>query len=386
MTASDTSFPPSHLPRPRSSGRHAAPRRTRTAAPADPAAPDGGRDRYLDLLRALALVRVVTYHTFGWAWLGLAFPSLGVMFALAGSFMARSLERRALPVVRRRLRRLLPPLWCLGAVLVPAMLLHGWAPGEHHAGRWWARLVLWVVPVADPPGSAWAEQATGVLWYVRAYLWFVLLSPLLLRAFRRSPSVALVASLAPVVLLQTLWSRPEGPAWSAVTDLATFLTCWLLGFAHRDGLLDRAPAGLVPVLAAVAMTAGGWWASSHQVDGSYDLNEIPLAQALWSAGFVLLLLRFRPGAGPTGRIRPLDRLVRIFSARAVTVYLWHEVALMLSVPLIDLMWRVRAFELYLPLDSTWFQFAVAWVLIAVAVLLPGRVEDLAAGRPPRLLP
>ncbi|MYX32640.1 MULTISPECIES: acyltransferase [unclassified Streptomyces] len=380
MTAPDTSSPP--LPRPRTSGRHAA----RRAAPGPPAAPGGGRDRYLDLLRALALVRVVTYHTFGWAWLSLAFPSLGVMFALAGSFMARSLEGPAPSVVRRRLRRLLPPLWCLGAVLVPAMLLHGWAPGDHHAGRWWARLLLWAVPVADPPGSAWAEQVTGVLWYVRAYLWFVLLSPLLLRVFRRSPSAALVASLAPVVLLQTVWIPPEGAAGTAVTDLATFLTCWLLGFAHRDGLLERAPAGRVAVLAAAAMAAGGWWTSYHRVDGSYDLNEIPLAQALWSAGFVLLLLRFRPCAGPAGRIPPLDRLVRIVSARAVTVYLWHEVALVLSVPLIDLMWRVRAFELSLPLDSTWFQFAVAWGLIAVAVLLPGLVEDLAAGRRPRLLP
>ncbi|WP_431959844.1 acyltransferase family protein [Actinacidiphila sp. bgisy160] len=384
MTASDTSS----LPRPRASGRHAARRGARAVTRAVPGAP-GGRDRYLDLLRVLALVRVVTYHTFGWPWLSLAFPSLGVMFALAGSFMARSLEGPALPVVRRRLRRLLPPLWCLGAVLVPAMLFHGWAPGEHHAARWWARLLLWVVPVADPPGSAWAEQATGVLWYVRAYLWFVLLSPLLLRVFRRSPSATLVVSLVPIVLLQTVWSPPEGRAGSEVIDLATFLTCWLLGFAHRDGLLDRVRAGLVLVLAALAMAAGAWWASSHRVDGSHDLNEIPLAQALWSAGLVLLLLRFRPCAGlvePAGRIRPLDRLVRIVSARAVTVYLWHEVALMLSVPLIDLMWRVRAFELSLPLGSTWFQFGVAWVLIAVAMLLPGLVEDLAAGRRPRLLP
>ncbi|MDX2650107.1 acyltransferase [Streptomyces sp. PA03-1a] len=383
MTASGASLP---LPRPGTSGRHAARRGARALATAATTAP-GARDRYLDLLRALALVRVVTYHTFGWAWLSLVFPSLGVMFALAGSFMARSLEKRpALPVVRRRLRRLLPPLWCLGAVLVPAMLLHGWSPGGHHAARWWARLLWWVVPLADPPGSAWAEQATGVLWYVRAYLWFVLLSPLLLRVFRRSPTAVLVASLAPVVLLQTPWSLPEGGAGSAVTDLAAFLTCWLLGFAHHDGLLDRARAGLVPVLAAVAMAAGAWWAWSHRADGSYDLNEIPLAQALWSAGFVLLLLRFRPGAGPAGRLRTLDRAARIVSARAVTVYLWHEVALMLSVPLIDLMWRVRLLELSLPLDSTWFQFAVAWVLIAVAVLLLGRVEDLAAGRRPRLLP
>lgn len=53
-----------------------------------------GRDRYLDLLRAVALGRVVIYHIFGWAWLTILFPSMGVMFALAGSLMARSLGGR----------------------------------------------------------------------------------------------------------------------------------------------------------------------------------------------------------------------------------------------------------------------------------------------------
>ena len=75
--------------------------------PARPRA--GGRDRYFDALRAVALVRVVAYHTFGWAWAGMVFPSMGVMFALAGSLMAKSLERPAFTVVRSRMRRLLPP-------------------------------------------------------------------------------------------------------------------------------------------------------------------------------------------------------------------------------------------------------------------------------------
>ncbi|NUR40171.1 MAG: acyltransferase, partial [Streptomyces sp.] len=45
--------------------------------PAEPAAEEkppskpAGRDRYFDTLRAVALIRVVTYHTFGWAWCGM---------------------------------------------------------------------------------------------------------------------------------------------------------------------------------------------------------------------------------------------------------------------------------------------------------------------------
>lgn len=102
-------------------------------------------------------------------------------------------------------------------------------------------------------------------------------------------------------------------------------------------------------------------------------------------------MRFRPGAGWPGfgwlrRIRPLDGLVTLLNARAVTVYLWHEIALILSVPLIDRLWRIPFCERHLPLDSLWFQFGVAWVLIAVAIPLTGWAEDLAARRRPRLLP
>ncbi len=134
------------------------------------------------------------------------------------------------------------------------------------------------------------------------------------------------------------------------------------------------------------MAAGAWWASGHPVGGTFDLDGIPLAQALWSAGFVPLLLRFRPRFDELVRHPVADRTVTVFNARAVTVYLWHEVALMASVPVIDLMWEVPALERHLPVESLWWQFGVAWALIAVAVACFGCVEDVAARRRPRLLP
>ncbi len=48
---------------------------------------------------------------------------MGIMFALAGSLTAASLDKRpAGQVITSRLRRLLPPLWLLAVVAVPAML------------------------------------------------------------------------------------------------------------------------------------------------------------------------------------------------------------------------------------------------------------------------
>lgn len=70
-----------------------------------------GRDRYFDALRALAIVRVVAFHAFPFAVLEFVFPSMGVMFALGGSLMVKSIDRSARDAVRNRLRRLLPALW-----------------------------------------------------------------------------------------------------------------------------------------------------------------------------------------------------------------------------------------------------------------------------------
>ncbi|MFE1350225.1 acyltransferase family protein, partial [Streptomyces sp. NPDC058757] len=182
----------------------------------DPTAPSrakGGRDRYFDLLRALALVRVVIYHNFGWFWLPVVFPSMGVMFALAGLLMARSLGRPALGVIRGRLRRLLPPLWLFGAIVVTAQILDGDGPdAEGHPAWWWGKLMFWILPLGTPPyaealngfdhlvGQGWAVQIIVPLWYLRAYLWFVLLSPLMLWALRRMPVVTLCAPLALVTV------------------------------------------------------------------------------------------------------------------------------------------------------------------------------------------
>ena len=103
------------------------------SAPAPKPKP-AGRDRYFDTLRAVALIRVVTYHTFGWAWCGMIFPSMGIMFGLAGTLMAKSLERPALKVVKSRLRRLLPPFWFWGLFVVLASLRCACSTGSSGAG------------------------------------------------------------------------------------------------------------------------------------------------------------------------------------------------------------------------------------------------------------
>lgn len=359
----------------------------RTAGPPSPAgtspAPAGGRDRYFDLLRALALFRVVLYHLVGWAWLPLVFPSMGVMFALAGSLMARSLSRPALRVIRSRVRRLLPPLWVLATAAVTAMLVAGWRPGPS--------AVFWILPLSDPPFLAadWAGDMAEPLWYLRAYLWFVLLSPLLLRLLRRLPWLTLAAPVALSFLLAAgHLSMPERID-SALTDFTTFGACWILGMARQEGILARLPRYVVPSVAPFVMLAGIWWAGQHGFSTGGELDGIPPADALWSLGAVMLLLHFSPSweSWPP-KLRQWDSLITLLNARAVTVYLWHNVCILLAALLWDRMWDIdllaeRASWL---LDSWVPVLLIAWALVAVCVLAFGWAEDLAARRRPRLWP
>lgn len=338
-----------------------------------------GRERHIDALRALALIRVVIYHMFAAAWLSFVFPAMGVMFAVAGSLMARSLERAQMNAVTSRVRRLLPAVWVLGALLVPAMLWHGW---DDHPN--WTVLLLWVVPVATPPGSEWGAPATQVLWYVTTYLWLVLLSPVLHRLYRRRPVPTFLAPLCVVVLLETLPPVTPGPVQSVLVDVATFGSCWVAGFAHRDGTLRRMPLRLLIALSGLCLGIGAGWAMTRPEGAGWDLGDLPVAQAFYSLGFVLLALRVAPAVRwPANRARPpvVDRLIAFLNARAVTIYLWHNVAIAACFTLGDRLqvWRLGEF-------GQVGYFAVALLLLLIPLLLLGWTEDLAARRRPRIMP
>ena len=341
------------------------------------------RNRYLDLLRAVAIVRVLVYHLFGWPWLSIVVPAMGIMFALAGSLTAASLEKRAAgTVITSRLRRLLPPLWLLGLLAVPVMILLGWAhetDGEHPFSA--ARLLFWIVPVADPPGSDTAVDLWEPLWYIRAYLWFVLLSPLMYPVYKRIGWFALALPLAGLGVLDTTGFSLPDAADTVLWDFVTFAACWTAGFAHRDGRLARTRPGVVVAAAVVLGAAGLSWLHGHPGPDGYDLNEVPEAQALWSLAFVLLVLRWQPPMGWLARVGPLDRAVTLVNGRAVTIYLWHNIAIDAVWPVLGLVALDDLGTLDGPVD-----LLTAMALTLIAVLAFGWVEDLAARRRPRLWP
>ncbi|MEU0953480.1 acyltransferase [Streptomyces niveus] len=383
--------------------RHKAPGGARPeAGRTEDAVRPAGRDRYLDLLRAIALGRVVIYHIFGWAWLTILFPSMGVMFALAGSLMARSLNRPSLGVIRGRMRRLLPPMWAFALVVVPVMFAMGWKPVREEGLWWFLKLANYLFPVGAPPypwqsGSeggwldqSWADQAAGPLWYIRAYLWFVLASPLLLWAFRRVPWATLLAPLALTAVIGTGLVEIPGEAGLALTDFAVYGACWILGFAHNDGMFKKVPRYITVSLAAFVMAFGIWWASGHLTDEGWNLDEIPLAQATWSLGFCAILLQYSPSWRELpGKLAQFDSTITLANNRAVTIYLWHNLLIMATVPIIDQLWKIPDIWKYgEQLDAAYpaLMLVLVWPLLAVAILAFGWVEDVAAKRRPRLWP
>jgi peptidoglycan/LPS O-acetylase OafA/YrhL len=340
------------------------------------------RNRYIDTLRAAAIVRVIVYHAIGWAWLTVVLPAMGVMFALGGSLMAASLARSgARPAIRSRIRRLVPALWMLGLIAVPLMMWHGWARTDPDHPFRWPHLLFWVIPLGDPPGNSWGEPLWEVLWYLRAYLWFVLASPLLYAAYRRAPWVTLGTPLAALAALMVTGFRLPDPADGIMWDFVTYAACWIAGFAHQDGRLRRLSLAVHLPLVAVLGTTGGLWLLTHPAEDGFDLNEVPVARALWSLAFVLIALRWQPKLAWLDRIRPLDAAVRLINARAVTVYLWHypliSVALLLLTPLALTYGTPAYFAVLLLLEL---------VLVSAAVAAFGWVEDLAARRRPALWP
>ncbi|MDO5711869.1 MAG: acyltransferase [Micrococcales bacterium] len=358
--------------------------------------PTRGRDRYIDSLRVLALARVLLYHLFGWVWLPILFPSMGIMFALAGSLVAASLDHETRHygyVLRKRLWRLLPPVWAVGLILVPIMVALGWSNGITPDGVSetldWGAFAWWIVPFAAPAASALGQEWVFPLWYLTAYLWLVLLSPALLWLFRRWPRRMLALPLIVVVMAAGGIIELDGRSGDVILNVTTYAGCWMLGFAHHDGVLRRMRRWVVLTLGLGAASFGLWWAwANPSADTGANVSDIPVASAFYGLGVVLILLHLYLDMSWLHRFPLLDRVISAMNRRAMTIYLWGNVAIAATWALVE---RWQPLAAYLdsgdhPVASGCLLFTLTSVLLGVMVLALGWVEDVAARRRVRLLP
>lgn len=356
--------------------------------PAKPGADASSRELFLDTIRAIAIVRVVLWHTFGAAILTYFFSAVPAMFFVTGSLIAKSLSNRAArTVIIDRLKRLLIPLWAFTAFAFAAMLGAAIIIGTPDTNVPWHRIAFWLFPLSDPKGSTWeGGYLSAPLWYLRTLLWLMLFSPLLLRAVRKSAALSFGTAIALVFALDfasrnsgfmhLFRSAPHLP-W-VVGDLALYSAFFMLGFVHRARGLARFTSRHWLIAAGVSGAAAAAWCLTQPVPEGVINDSHP---AHLFVGFAWLAVAFAaaPAVIAFAQLRVVAPLIGWITQRTLTIYLWHSTAVVAAWALI------RPLALPGIVTATAVLGVVALVTLAF-VLAAGWIEDRAGGRRPRIWP
>ncbi|MEU7942884.1 acyltransferase family protein [Microbispora bryophytorum] len=340
-----------------------------------------GRDRHIDLLRAVAIALVVLGHwlavvvTYGervggdtilafvsWArpltWLFQVMPVFFLVGGFAGAASLGSYRRRggdAIGWFLCRTDRLIRPttafLLALGGAALLTLLL-GVDPAVVGRGVWLACLPLW---------------------FLIAYVTVVLLTPILLALHRRA-GLAVPAALAVAVAFGDAARLLGGPA---VLGTANYLLAWAavyqLGIAWREGALPASPRVAVPMIAGglaalVLLTVPGPYPVSMVTDpGGRLQNTSPptlalLALAVTQTGIALLL--HERGGRMLRRTRPWTAVVAANSV-IMTVFLWHMTAVVIAVPAL---YMTGLLPQPPPGSAAWLLLRVPWLAFLTATL------------------
>jgi Acyltransferase family len=371
-------------------------RRLRELAERTPAS----RERYVDLLRAVAITAVVLGHwlitdigydgdrrltghsalkELTWAhpvtWLVQVLP---LFFIVGGFSNAASLDSRrrrggdSVGWLQDRSGRLIRPTTMLIVVLAGGTVLARLLGAKTDE----ARMVVWFASIP--------------LWFLSAYLLVVLLTPIMYGLHRRF-GFAVPLVLVGLVALGDL-ARLLGP--SGLGD-GNFLFGWLaihqMGFAWRDGRLPFRRRVAVPLLlgglaAALLLTVvGPYPISMIDVPGERLHNMSPPTLALLSvatAQLGLVMLLRDPAERWLQRIRPWTAVVAVNSV-ILTIFLWHISAAILVIGVLHALHLLPTPPVG---TAAWWLWRVPWLImltvaLAVLVAIFGRSEVRGSRRP-----
>jgi len=361
-----------------------------TVAPAAPALSPHGRDRAVDLVRAVCILGVVVLHAMmvgvgvaggipsfvnasdGTWWVLPLSWVLQVMplFFVIGGFSAATAYRRArargsdaVAFVAGRVHRLLrPAAVTIGVVgLLLALLASAGVPGD-------------LVTLA---GFRFAQP----LWFLGVFLVCQALVPTLLRLHERAPlgTIAALAAAAAAVDAVRLASGIDGIGFLNLAFV--WLTLQQLGFFLADGRIDALSrrTRVVAAAGAVAALAVSFASGIHSPDLVANINPPTTALLLVGVAHTALFSLLRdPIARFAGRRSP-QRLMDFVTPRAMTVYLWH-MPVLLGLAGLSAMWALTT-GLPLPaVDGAWWWLtrplwlAVALAATAAVALVAARVE------------
>ena len=339
------------------------------------------RERFLDAIRTLAVLRVIVWHAFGAAVITYFVSAVPAMFFVTGSLLARSIDRHGGPrTIFDRLRRMLVPLWLFTAVAFCVMAVAARIePGPATTVPKNA-LAAWLIPLVDPKGSPWeAGWLSSPLWYLRALLWIVLSAPLLLRVVRRAPAATFTVLLVVVFGLDLAARHPGWPLQQTrapwiMGDFALYAIFVSLGFLHRDNRLAQLGRGAWAAAAVIGGVAGAAWVLTQPVHNGV-VNDSHPAHLLIGFAWLALSLALSPQIERAAATRPVASLIKGMNSRSMTVYLWHSAAIITAY---QLLWRI---PFKLPYGVFSLSLLVLTAVGTVALVTAfGWIEDLAAQR------
>ncbi len=222
------------------------------------------RDAALDGLRALAILRVITWHASGWSWTTWIISSVPAMFVVTGALLARSLQKAsAIQTLRKRFKRLLLPLWFYSLTV--------YLLSAHFHVRTSA---VWTffLPFSQPTSLIASQWFTSAMWYLRAYVWVLVLAPFIFAFTRKFKSLIPIIGMIAVVVLGILNIDTSGFGWAA-GDILLYSTCTAAGMAW---LANGRPSQRTLQFAAVASLVGacGWLLFRQPLDGVVNNDHV----------------------------------------------------------------------------------------------------------------
>lgn len=266
------------------------------------------RDTSLDGLRAIAILRVITWHASGWPWTTWIVSSVPAMFVVTGALLARSMQKSSLlPTLRKRFTRLAPPLWAY-ALVVYLLSVH------FHTST--SRVWTFFLPFEQPTSRIASQWFTSALWYLRAYIWVLVLAPFIYVATRRWGSIIPAAGMITVLVLGIWKIDGDGIGW-AVGDIVLYSTCAAAGMAWLA--TDRPSVRTLRISTiAFALCACGWLVFRQPLDGVVNNDHVLhlLVGGFWTA----LLLQF-PNALSAFSTTSISQFLNRFP---LSIYLWHS--------------------------------------------------------------
>lgn len=301
---------------------------------------ESGRDEFLDVVRALSILRVVFWHALGFWWISWTFAAMPAVFYVSGAVLAKSLVKHAptirstARIVQGRLMRLVPPYYAFIAIVLGLVLIA--APQVWNESR--ADVLSWIVPYRAPAPLAWEDGWLSTpLWFLRALILILILTPLLRPIGRRIPGAALFVAWAASLVALDRWvamqrSDLDVAIVRGVADVVCFGGFFVLGASGhrlRYKLGRHVRFGLAATcFCAAVLVAIVQPPTDNVVNNSYVLF------GLVGLAWLFAMLGLEDHLRHLGQVAAIRTFVRWITNGAMSIYLWHTLALILAYHLV----------------------------------------------------